>query len=73
MDSLMEAHRITDVAALGHLYGAPAGAAVEKEISYIHPHYRAMIAASPFVVLATGGPEGLDTSPRGDATGFVAV
>jgi PPOX class probable FMN-dependent enzyme len=46
---------------------------VEKEINYIHPHYRAMIAASPFVVLATSGPEGLDTSPRGDAAGFVTV
>ena len=73
MDSPVEEHRITDVAALERLYGAPAGAAVEKEISYIHPHYRAMIAASPFVVLATSGPEGLDTSPRGDAAGFVTV
>lgn len=62
MDTLIEAHRITDVATLERLYGAPAGAAVEKEINYLHPHYRAMIAASPFVVLATGGPEGLDTS-----------
>ena len=73
MDSPIKEHRITNVAALERLYGAPAGAAVEKEINYIHPHYRAMIAASPFVVLATGGPEGLDTSPRGDAAGFVAV
>ncbi len=73
MDTLNEAHQITDVAALECLYGAAAGAAVEKEINYIHPHYRAMIAASPFVVLATGGPEGLDTSPRGDPAGFVTV
>src|SRR3990172_7126001 len=73
MDTLIGAHQITDVAALERLYGAPAGAAVEKEIDYIHPHYRAMIAASPFMVLATGGPEGLDTSPRGDAAGFITV
>jgi hypothetical protein len=73
MDPLIEAHQITDVATLERLYGAPAGAAVAKEINYIHPHYRAMIAASPFMVLATGGPEGLDTSPRGDAAGFVTV
>lgn len=73
MDSIIEEHRITDVAALERLYGASGGAAVEKEIDYIHPHYRAMIAASPFVVLATGGPGGLDTSPRGDAPGFVVV
>ena len=69
MDSLTEEHRVTDIAALERLYGAPAGAAVEKEINYIHPHYRAMIAASPFMVLATGGSEGLDTSPRGDGAG----
>ena len=73
MDDLSEAHRIADVATLERLYGAPAGAAVEKEIDYLHPHYQALIAASPFVVLATGGPDGLDTSPRGDAAGFVSV
>jgi len=73
MDSLIEEHRITDVPALERLYGAPAGAAVEKEINYVHPHYRALIAASPFAVLATSGPEGLDTSPRGDSAGFVVV
>ncbi len=73
MDSLHDEHRITDVATLERLYGKPAGAAVEKELDYIHPHYRTLIAASPFVVLATGGPGGLDTSPRGDAKGFVVV
>jgi PPOX class probable FMN-dependent enzyme len=29
--------------------------------------------ASPFVVLATSGPGGLDCSPRGDAAGFATV
>jgi PPOX class probable FMN-dependent enzyme len=32
-----------------------------------------MIEASPFAVLATAGPGGLDASPRGDAPGFVQV
>jgi uncharacterized protein len=32
-----------------------------------------MIAASPFVALATVGPEGLDCSPRGDLAGFVRI
>src|SRR3954463_13546185 len=73
MDQGMQEHRITDVATLEALYGLPSGAAVEKELSYIHPHYRTMIAASPFVVLATSGPGGLDTSPRGDEPGFVVV
>jgi uncharacterized protein len=73
MDTLIDEHRIADVATLERLYGAPSGAAVEKELDYIHPHYRTLIEASPFVVLATSGPEGLDTSPRGDHPGFVAV
>jgi PPOX class probable FMN-dependent enzyme len=47
--------------------------AIYKETDYIHPHYRAMIEASPFIVLATVGPEGLDASPRGDPAGFVHV
>jgi uncharacterized protein len=73
MDSFIKQHQITDVTTLERLYGAPAGAAVEKEINYLHPHYRALIGASPFVVLATSGPDGLDTSPRGDPAGFVVV
>ena len=73
MNAVLETHRITDVETLEALYGTPSGAAVEKEIDYIHPHYRAMIEASPFVVLATSGPDGLDTSPRGDHPGFVVV
>jgi PPOX class probable FMN-dependent enzyme len=66
-------HRITDVEALEALYGSPSGAAVEKEVAYLHPHYQRLIAASPFFVLATGGPDGMDASPRGDAPGFVVV
>lgn len=70
---MSEAHRITDIAALEALYGLPSGASVLKEIDYLHPHYQALIAASPFMVLATYGQGGMDTSPRGDARGFVVV
>ena len=66
-------HRIDDLAALAALYGEPGEASVRKEVGYLHPHYRALIEASPFAVLATAGPDGLDASPRGDAPGFVAV
>jgi PPOX class probable FMN-dependent enzyme len=62
---------IRDEATLEALYGTASGAAVAKEIDYVHPHYAAMIAASPFMVLATSGPGGLDASPRGDPAGFV--
>jgi len=73
MNALDKMHRVADVEALEKLYGLPSGASVEKEINYLHPHYRRLIAASPFFVLATSGPDGVDASPRGDAPGFVVV
>src|SRR5690348_8494403 len=66
-------HKITTVAELETLYGQPNEASTVKEVDTITPHYRAYIEASPFAVLATGGPEGLDCSPRGDKPGFVRI
>jgi uncharacterized protein len=42
-------------------------------VDFIPPVYWRWIEASPFAVLATTGPEGLDASPRGDPAGFVTV
>jgi PPOX class probable FMN-dependent enzyme len=64
---------VTSEAQLEALYGQPAGPAVIKEIDHISEHYRRFIELSPFVVLATSGPEGLDCTPRGDPPGFVRV
>ena len=64
---------ITTEAELEALYGLPSGPAVLKEQPLIIDEYRRIIAASPFVVVATVGPEGLDVSPRGDPPGFVRV
>ena len=69
----MDGTLLNDAAALRELYGEPSDGAIAKEIDYVHPHYRAMIEASPFVVMATSGPDGLDVSPRGDPPGFVVV
>jgi PPOX class probable FMN-dependent enzyme len=66
-------HQVTTPEALAALFGPVAEPSRRKEVASLHPHYRAMIAASPFAVLATVGPAGLETSPRGDAPGFVAV
>jgi PPOX class probable FMN-dependent enzyme len=66
-------HLIRDEAGLAAIYGDIPPGAIAKEIGYLHPHYRAMIEASPFLVLATRGPEGLDCSPRGDPAGFVKM
>src|ERR1700759_3058459 len=64
---------VTSEAELEAIYGQPAGPAVIKEIDHISEHYRRFIEASPFVVLATSGPKGLDCTPRGDPAGFVRV
>ncbi|MFO1024428.1 MAG: pyridoxamine 5'-phosphate oxidase family protein [Acetobacteraceae bacterium] len=73
MDSHVSDHIIRSEAELEALYGTPSGAAVAKEIDYVHPHYRALIEASPFMAIASAGPEGLDVTPRGDPAGFVHV
>ncbi|HWU13060.1 MAG TPA: pyridoxamine 5'-phosphate oxidase family protein [Caulobacter sp.] len=65
---------IDTLEALEGLYmPAPAPASTVKVADRITPHYRALIEASPFLALATAGPEGLDCSPRGDQPGFVRV
>ncbi|HME26870.1 MAG TPA: pyridoxamine 5'-phosphate oxidase family protein [Acetobacteraceae bacterium] len=73
MDGMQDGNLIKDVAALRSLYGEPMEPAIAKEVDHVHPHYRAMIEASPFMVMATSGPDGLDVSPRGDPSGFVVV
>ena len=65
---------VTDLDQLRALYRPdPVPAATVKEVDRITPSYAALIAASPFVALATCGPDGLDVSPRGDRPGFVRV
>src|SRR5580698_4578709 len=73
MDMISGDNLIRDEAALEAIYGESPPGAILKELDYIHPHYRSMIEASPFVVVATVGPEGVDCSPRGDPAGFVHV
>ena len=59
-------HAIETLAQLEALFGQPGEASLKKEVPYLHPAYRALIEASPFAVLSTIGPGGLDASPRGD-------
>jgi PPOX class probable FMN-dependent enzyme len=70
---MTNSHQIFDAEFLEKIYGQASPASVKKEINYNHPHYRKFIEASPFVILATSGKDGLDVSPRGDPVGFVSV
>lgn len=64
---------IGSVEELQALYGVPAEAALVKVRPSLTSEYRRMIEASPFLALATVGPEGLDCSPRGDEGPVVRI
>jgi PPOX class probable FMN-dependent enzyme len=72
MDGLSK-HTVTTADELSELYALPHERVLKKELDHVDALGRAFIAASPFLVLATGGPQGLDCSPKGDRPGFVAV
>ncbi|MGL4491013.1 MAG: pyridoxamine 5'-phosphate oxidase family protein, partial [Rhizobiaceae bacterium] len=65
--------KITSETQLDALYGEPVSTAILKEIDYISEDYARYILASPFLIMATSGPEGLDCSPRGDPAGFARI
>ena len=64
---------VTTIDELEAIYGETGMASTAKVADHVTPHYRIMIEKSPFVALATSGPEGLDCSPRGDRPGFVRI
>jgi PPOX class probable FMN-dependent enzyme len=64
---------VNTVEQLEAIYGFPNDASTVKVADRVTPPYRVLIEKSPFAVLATCGPEGLDCSPRGDLAGFVRI
>jgi uncharacterized protein len=73
MPHAADPHTVSTLEQLASLFGEPGETSIKKEVPFLHPHYRALIEASPFAVLATTGPGGLDASPRGDPPGFVQI
>lgn len=64
--------RIATLEALTSLYSAPAERVRTKKRDRLDEGLRAVLAASPFVLLATADPDGrCDVSPRGGPPGFV--
>ncbi|MFS2038472.1 pyridoxamine 5'-phosphate oxidase family protein [Agrobacterium tumefaciens] len=55
------------------IYDGTSEASITKVTATLTAEYRQMIEASPFLALATVGPEGMDCSPRGDKGGVVRV
>ena len=67
------ADTVTSADGLAALYEQPTERIATKDLDYVNAAGRAFIAASPFLVLATGSQQGLDCSPKGDRPGFVEV
>ena len=66
--------KIDSIEMLETIYSRPVGErSLWKEIDHINELYRQFIEASPFLILATYGDNGVDCSPRGDPPGFVRV
>ncbi|MEM8678828.1 MAG: MSMEG_1061 family FMN-dependent PPOX-type flavoprotein, partial [Planctomycetota bacterium] len=65
--------QVTSVEQLAAIYGEPAEPATAKVTRVLTEDYGRFIQTSPFLTLATCGPEGLDCSPRGDLPGFVRI
>jgi PPOX class probable FMN-dependent enzyme len=64
---------VRDEAGLREIYPDASDIAVRKSLRRLEEHSRNILAASPFIVIATFGPNGADVSPRGDPPGFVHV
>ena len=64
---------IASIEALEAIYSGVSQASVVKEVAALTPAYRAIVEASPFLAIASAGPEGLDCSPRGDLHELVRI
>jgi PPOX class probable FMN-dependent enzyme len=65
---------IRDETQLRETLGEPTELVRKKITGRLNPLTRQFIERSPFVVVATGSPDGgLDVSPRGDPAGFVRI
>ena len=72
-DTITFRHVIDSEAALRELYRLPHAFVTGKVKGDLDPGSIAFIGRSPFVLVGTQGPDGLDVSPRGGAPGFVKV
>lgn len=65
---------VDSIEKLEGIYNEPVSPAAKKiHADYLIAPFQKLIEASPFFLLATAGPDGLDCSARGDPPGFVRV
>jgi PPOX class probable FMN-dependent enzyme len=74
MDSIpTDPFAVSSLEALSRIYPEPSELVLNKASDRIGPATRAFLAASPFCLLGTVGPQGPHVTPRGDGPGFVEV
>ncbi|MBX6745643.1 MAG: pyridoxamine 5'-phosphate oxidase family protein [Acetobacteraceae bacterium] len=66
-------HAVTSLEQLAALYDPPRELVLKKVADRLEAKTLAFIAASPYCLLATAGPQGVHCTPRGDAPGFVTA
>lgn len=67
-------HALTTVDDLRSIYRRPSRTSLAKQLDHLDDHCRDFIAHSPFVLVASGSPDGrMDVSPKGGRPGFVRV
>lgn len=71
MTAPSDPHAVTTLEQLEALYATPSALVLGKVATRLDGPTRAFLAASPFLLLGTSGPQGLHVTPRGDAAGFV--
>ena len=64
---------VRDEAELAGVYDPALERSVRKQMDHLDEHCRALIAASPMVIVGTQAGNVADNSPRGDFAGFVKV
>jgi PPOX class probable FMN-dependent enzyme len=66
-------YSVTSLDQLAAIYDPPRELVLKKVTDRLEPKTLGFIAASPFCLLATAGPQGVHCTPRGDAPGFIAA
>ena len=66
-------HKLDTEEKLRCVYKKPQQAALRKQNNSISAPGKAMINASPMIMMATASDDGIDVSPKGDKAGFVKI
>ncbi len=73
LQARQDEYLVTNQEMLSSLYKKPGWATLAAETDHLIEAYKAFVKASPYLILATIGPDGPACSPRGGVPGFVQI